>query len=144
VDFSVAMRSPRWPASPVPGGFGFPLGFAASILVTTLAVAVGSTRHPTWSLLAPTATVIVMSSVTTTLAVLGSAAVCWALHTGFVLNRSGDLTFTAVPAFAAVVLGTAAIVAVAIAGVFRVSRHRADRHSRASALIPAPRMPPTV
>jgi high-affinity nickel permease len=125
----------------MPGGFGFPLGFAASSLVTMLAVAAGSTRHPTWSLLALVATVIVVSTVTTPLAALDTAVLCWAWHTGFVLNRRGELTFTTASASAAVVLVTTAIVVVVITGASRGARHRVGRHRRALASIPAPGCP---
>jgi hypothetical protein len=116
------MRKSRWPAPPVSGGFGFPLGFAAGIVATTVAVAAGAAGHPGWSVAALAAAVAAVSAVTTLPAAVGTAAVCWFLHDGFVLGRHGDLVFTTASARAAVILVLAALVAVLLAGLARAMR----------------------
>lgn len=110
------MRTSRLP---VPGGFGLPLGFTAGIFVTTVAVAAGATSRPGWSVAALAVTVAGVSAVTTPAAALGTAAVCWCVHDGFVLGRRGDLVFTAASAEAAALLIATALAVVALAALVR-------------------------
>ena len=119
------MHEPR-----LPGGFGFPLGFLASVVVTTGAVAAGATRHPTLAVLALAGVTIAIAAVSTSGATVGTAAVCWAMHAGFVLGRHGDLAFTARSTKDAVVLGAVAVIAALAAGV---------RRNPARVAIPVPR-----
>lgn len=144
----MAVRTSRWPSPPVPGGFGFPLGFAAGILVTVVAVAAGATSHPSWSLIALAVAVAGVSAVSTASAALATTGVCWALHVGFVLGRRGDLVFNAMSRQAAVVLVLTASTVVVVAAGVRVARAwcRASMHNQIAARIPAQRdgtTPPT-
>lgn len=127
------------PAPPVPGGFGFPLGFAAGIVATGLAVASGATGHPAWSVGLLALTVAVVSALTSTPAALGTALVCWCLHDGFVLGRRGDLVLTSASARAAAVLLLAALAAVAIATAVRLRRLGQAGRMVPVVRIPAPR-----
>lgn len=124
-------------ASPVNGRLGYPLGFAAAIVVTIVAVAAHGTGHPEWVLAALTATVAAVATVTTFPAALATAAVAWALQAGFVLGRLGDLVFTVASLAAAVALLTAALVAYTAATAVRHVRRPADVQ------IPRPRRPLT-
>jgi len=112
----------------VPGRFGFALGFATGVPVTILAVAAGATSHPVWALITLTVAVAAVSAVTTLGAALGTAAVCWSLHSGFVLGRRGDLVFTAGSLRAAVVLVLTAGTFVVVASAVRAGL--AWRHTR--------------
>lgn len=103
----------------LPRGFGFPLGLVVGILVTAAAIAAGATSHPAESLIALTVAVAVVSAITTAGAALGTALVCWALDSGFVLGRQGDLVFTGAALQAAAVL---VLTAVAVAVLFRLVR----------------------
>jgi hypothetical protein len=124
----------------VSGGFGFALGFLVGIIVTMVAVAAGATGHPIWSVAALAVAVAGVSAVTTPLAAIGSAVVCWALHDGFVLGRHGDLVATVGSLSSAIVLMLSATITVVVAAAVRVGRDRrvteyAARH------IPAQRRP---
>jgi hypothetical protein len=126
----------------VPGGFGFPLGFVAGILVTLVAVAAGATGHPMWSLLGLTLAVAGISAVTTAAAALATACVYWCLQTGFVLASRGELVLTAASLQAAAVLLSTAAIVVVVAAVVRRARacSRADERNLAlAARIPAQR-----
>src|SRR5947208_9289620 len=79
---------------PIPGGFGFPLGFLLGALVTMATVALGATRAPIMSLVALVAVVDLVALTSTFRATLGTALVCWALHAGFVLGRHVEIAFT--------------------------------------------------
>jgi len=115
----------RLPAPPVPGGFGLPLGFLAAVIVTCLAVAAGATTHPQRALTAFVVTIAVIAGISTPWAALGTAAVSWALHTGFVLGRHGNLTVTPPASQAALVLGAVALLTSAVAVAVRAADHQA-------------------
>jgi hypothetical protein len=108
-------------APPVNGRFGYPLGFAAGVLVTIVAVAAHGTAHPSVALAALTATAALVAAVTTLSAALASAAVSWGLHAGFVLGRRGELEFSQASTVAAGVLGGAAVVTFAVVLAVRYS-----------------------
>jgi high-affinity nickel permease len=95
----------------IDGGFGFPLGFAAAIVVTVLSVAAGATAHHGYSLVALVVVTTGVSLVTPMRAAVGVAAAAWALHAGFVLGRLGELVFTTESVRSGMLL-----VAVAVAG----------------------------
>jgi hypothetical protein len=116
------MGKSHWPAPPVPGGFGFPLGFTVAIAVTVVAVAAGATGHPDWSVAALAVAVAGVAAVTTLAASAGTAVLCWCLQDGFVLGRGGDLVFTAGSARAGVILALTAAAAVGLAALIRAMR----------------------
>ena len=141
------VNTPRWPSPPVPGTFGFPVGFASGIVATILMVAGGATRHPMWSVIALAAVVAGVSAVSTLAASASTAAVCWCLHDGFVLGRQGALISTAASGQAAVVLALTAVVVLAVAAMVRTVwlRLGADRHGRTTLDVPLqPRGTPAV
>ncbi|HEV7909264.1 MAG TPA: hypothetical protein VGP03_14045 [Pseudonocardiaceae bacterium] len=131
------MSFSRWPSPPVPGAFGLPFGCTAGAFVVLLAVAGGATHHPSWSLLALMATVATAAVTTTVAATLGTAAVCWACHAGFVLGRRGELVFTTNSFLAAVALVSTAVVISAVAGEWRALHRRTVQRRLALALIPS-------
>jgi len=122
--------------SPLPGGAGFALGFATSIVVTVAVVAAGATAHPVLSLAALAVTVAAVSAVSSPPAAAGTATVAWCLHDGFVLGRHGDLVGVTGSATAAVVLPAVALAATLIATTIR-ARHR--YHEAWVPVIPSPR-----
>ncbi|MEU5691965.1 hypothetical protein [Actinosynnema sp. NPDC020468] len=78
----------------MPPGFAFALGAVLGVLATTAAVTLGATTRPVLSLALLVAVVDTVAALSTTRATLATAAVCWALHAGFVLGRHGDLALT--------------------------------------------------
>lgn len=118
------MHSSRPSSPPLPGGLGFPLGFLLAIVVTFVAIAAGATTHPQWTVAALAATGAVVACLSTFRATLATAAVCWALHSGFVLGRLGDLVFTPQAARDAVVLCAVATIAFLLATAVRTVRGR--------------------
>lgn len=94
------------------------LGFAA----TVLSVAAGATSVPIISLVAMVAVVDASAVVTTVRATLATAVVCWALHTGFVLGRRGELVFTPQSGHAALVLVLCALTGLGFASLLRADR----------------------
>ncbi|MFC0546081.1 hypothetical protein [Kutzneria chonburiensis] len=109
------------------GGFGFPLGFAASTVVVLGAAAVGAFAHPVAVLVTLAVVTFVVSATTTLPAALGTAAVSWGLYSGFVVDQLGQLTLDGRTALAALVLGAAALVAV---GAVTLARHTPTRVGR--------------
>jgi hypothetical protein len=106
---------PRPSAPPVPGGFGFPLGFLAAILATAGAVAAGATEHPERALILLAAVTAAIGWASTFRAAIGTATVSWALHAGFVLGRHGDLAFTPQALRDSLILVTVAVLASGLA-----------------------------
>ncbi|HEY0805454.1 MAG TPA: hypothetical protein VGD84_10325, partial [Pseudonocardiaceae bacterium] len=80
---------------PLSGGFGFPAGAAAGVLVTIAVIVAGGTQHVAWSAGAYAVAVAAVAAVTTLPAALGTAMVCWFLLAGFVIGRRGDVPITA-------------------------------------------------
>ncbi len=89
------------------GGFGFPFGCAAAVVAVVLADVAGATRFPWYALVTLGAVVLSTAVWSTAAAAIGVAAVAWALDSGFVLGRTGELRFDAASALAAGVLGAA-------------------------------------
>jgi hypothetical protein len=121
----------------MPGRLGFPLGFVLAIVVTFLAVAAGATTHPERAVIALAAVTAAVAGVSTFRATLATAAVCWALLSGFVLGRYGDLVFTPAAARDALVLGGIAIIAFMLTTAGRA----VVREIRAGRRLPAIRLP---
>jgi hypothetical protein len=119
-----SMRKRYRPPPPVPGAFGFPLGFVAGIAATGIAVIAGATQHPVVSVVLLAVAVAGVSAVTTPAAATATGAVSWFLHDGFVLGRHGALAFTAVSARAALVLVSVAVVTALIAAAVRMVEFR--------------------
>lgn len=111
------------------GGFGFPFGCGAAVVAVLLAALAGPSP---WYALVTLGLVVLLTALwSTAAAALGVAVVAWALDSGFVLGRAGELTFSAAAAVAALVF--AALLA---------SGFAARLASRpASPRIPAPRTP---
>jgi K+-sensing histidine kinase KdpD len=113
------MRRTRLPAPPLSSGFGYPLGAVTAALATMVAVAAGATTHPHRALVTLIAVTAVTAAATTLRASLATAAVCWALHTGFVLNRHGELQFNAASTRTAALLAATALISFALAATAR-------------------------
>jgi len=94
------------------GGFAFPLGFVAAIVVVLGSAAIGAFAHPVAVLVALAAVTFAVSLATSLPAALGTAFVSWGIYTGFVLDSLGQLQLNGRSALAAVVLVLAALVAV--------------------------------
>ncbi|WP_162788267.1 hypothetical protein [Amycolatopsis albispora] len=109
-------------APPVPAGFGFPLGVVLGAAGTALAVAVGAKEAPVVSLVAMVVVVDATAMVTAARAAVATAAVCWALHSGFVLGEHAELTFTAESGRAAAVLALCVLTASGFASLLRSVR----------------------
>lgn len=133
------VRRPRLPAPLVPGGFGFPLGFLAAILATTVTVAAGATTHPWVALIALAGVIAAIAGISTAGATVCTAMVGWTLYSGFVLGRHGDLAFTPRAMADAVILGAVAPLAALVAAVVRTAQARTRT---ATGAIPAPRSAP--
>jgi hypothetical protein len=99
----------------IPAGFGFPLGCATAVVVEFGAVAGGAATHPVASLVALAGATAVLATLTTLPAALGTAAVAWALHSGFILGRHGDLALTHASAGAAITLAATALLVSTVA-----------------------------
>ena len=126
------MRSTRTPKSPIPGGFGFPLGFLLAIISTFVAVAAGATTHPQRVMIALAITTAAVAGLSTLRAGLATAAVGSALHAGFVLGRHGDLALTPQAGRDAIVLCAVAVIAFLLATAFRATRPVAVRRPAGS------------
>lgn len=134
-----AVRTPDRSFPLVPGGFGFPLGAATGVLVTLATVAAGAVGHPLLAVVALAVSIAGAAAVTTPVATLGTAVVCWFLVSGFVVGREGDLTFSAQSVLAAAVLAGTAVVAVAVAATIRaVSRWRPVRSDLVPTVVEVP------
>ncbi|MGW7536254.1 hypothetical protein [Amycolatopsis sp. NPDC054798] len=119
------------------GGFGFPLGCVAAVTAAIAAYLAGAAAHPGYAVVAVALAVGAVAVITTPLAAAGVAAVGWAVLSGFVYGRSGDLVFDATTGWVAVILaGTA------VSGLIAGAGWRAAQRVRpvaADAVVPAPR-----
>jgi hypothetical protein len=106
------------------GGFGFPLGFAAAVVVVLGSAVVGAFAHPVAVLVALAGATFAVSALTTLPAALGTACVSWGVYTGFVLGRLGQLQLTGGSALAAGVLALAALLAT---GLMALRHHSGPR-----------------
>jgi hypothetical protein len=113
-------------------GFGFPFGCVAAIAAVIVADLAGATAHPWYALVTLGAVVLKAAFQTSIGAAAGITVVAWALHTGFVLGRFGELTFDRASAAAALVL-TAALAAGALAALIV--------RTPSPVRVPAPRRP---
>jgi hypothetical protein len=127
--------------TPVQGWAGYPLGFVVASAVTTVAVAAGGTVHPLRTLVALAAAAAAIAAVATLRAALATAALCWALHTGFVVGRFGELALTAGTVRAAALLAAVVVFASGIAHAVRVVPIPCAASGRSRS--PAPPMPGT-
>lgn len=115
------------------GGFGFPFGCVAAVGALIAADVAGATGQPWYALVTLGAVVLLTAFRSSVTAAIGVAVVAWALDSGFVLGRAGELAFDAASALAAAVLGVAVLAGLLAAVVARLPR-RVVR-------IPAPRRP---
>ncbi len=89
--------------------FGFPFGCVAAVAAVIVADLAGATGHP-WYALVTLGTVVLSAAYRDSpAAATGVAVVAWALHTGFVLGRFGELTFDAPARLAALVFASALV-----------------------------------
>ncbi|QKV73961.1 hypothetical protein [Amycolatopsis sp. Hca4] len=124
-------------APPVSSGFGIALGLALGLTATVLSGAAGARSVPIISLVAMVAVVDAIAMVTTARATLATAAVCWALDVGFVLDGNGEPAFTPQAGHAALVLGLCALSALGFASTLRAAHER--DHDPGQVSIPPPR-----
>ncbi|GHG24052.1 MULTISPECIES: hypothetical protein [Amycolatopsis] len=88
-------------------GFGFPFGCVAAVAAVIVADLAGATGRPWYALVTLGAVVLAFACRIPLTAAGGVAVVAWALHTGFILGRFGELTFGAPARLAALVLAAA-------------------------------------
>ncbi|MCP3803156.1 hypothetical protein NLX83_28150 [Allokutzneria sp. A3M-2-11 16] len=116
---------------PIPAAFGFPLGAALALIVTSVLIAIGAAP------LSFIAMVVVVDSIavlSTYRAALPTVAVCWALHSTFMIGEYGVLTISPETGNNALVLTLCAITALAFASTLRPNHkllHRRWYHPRA-------------
>lgn len=122
------MRHMRLPSPPLNGQFGFPLGAAVAVAVTTITVAAGATTDPWLALIALTAVSVTTAAITTLWASAATAAVCWALYAGFVIGRHGSLAFNHQSALAGAIVAAAELVTFAAVTTARWSRDTQNEH----------------
>ncbi|MFC4086509.1 hypothetical protein [Amycolatopsis samaneae] len=126
----------RW----LPGGFGFPLGCVASVVAVLAAELAGATARPGYALAALVPVILVVAAATSVTAAARTASIAWAVYSGFVLGRAGQLVFDATAGRAALVLGAA--LGAGLLGGFLVRAVRTARTHLLAADVPAPRPSP--
>ncbi|MEU4521738.1 hypothetical protein AB0F52_23875 [Amycolatopsis sp. NPDC024027] len=89
--------------------FGFPFGCVAAVAAVIVADLAGATGHPWYALVTLGAVVLSAAYRGSPAAATGVTVVAWALHTGFVLGRLGELTFDAPARLAALVFASALV-----------------------------------
>ena len=87
-------------------GFEFPFGCVAAVAAVIVADLAGATGHPVYSLVTLGAVVLFAAYRASPLPAAGVAVIAWALHTGFVLGRFGELAFDRGSGLAALVLAS--------------------------------------
>lgn len=122
----------------LPGGLGFPLGGVAVVVAAIAADLAGATAHPVYALVALALVALGAAAVTTPAAAAGVALVAWAVDSGFVLGRQGQLVFDGASGRVALVLAAATIVGLAASAVFRAARRSVVIPRLA--VVPAPRL----
>ncbi|WP_410615741.1 hypothetical protein [Amycolatopsis sp. lyj-109] len=116
-------------------GFGFPFGCVVAVAAVIVADLAGATGHPWYALVTLGTVVLAFAHRSSPLAATGVAVVAWALHTGFVLGRFGELTFDAPAGFAALVFASALVTgALARAAVSTSESRVSTPQSRVSTL----------
>jgi hypothetical protein len=129
--------------TPVPGGFAFPLGAALAVAMTFLVVATGARSQPVVSVVGLVAVVDLIALISTAGATLATAVVCWCLHSGFVLGRLGELTFTGQSWHDALVLTGCALGGILLASTLRASvapLHEREHDARLPVIPEQPRV----
>ena len=129
--------------TPVPAGFGFFLGAVLAVAATFLLVAAGARSQPVVSVVALVAVVDLVALVSTAAAALATAAVCWCLHSGFVLGTLGELTFTTSSGHDALVLAGCALGGILLASTVRAASaplHEREHDPRVP-VVPKQRVP---
>ncbi|MGW5647417.1 hypothetical protein ACWEV3_41585 [Saccharopolyspora sp. NPDC003752] len=129
------MRHPH--SQVLPGGFGYPLGFASGFVVTAACIPVGDAARPAAAAIGLAILVAVVSAVTTVPAAAATTAVCWGFYDTFAIGVRGDLTFDQAAAVGLGVLVCACAVGLVAGAVSRARR----RHATLSDVpfVPAPR-----
>jgi hypothetical protein len=112
------------------------LGFLAAVVATTVAVAAGATAAPLWALAVLIGVVLGIAAISTPGATIATAAAGWAMYSGFVLGRHGDLALTSQSTRDAAVLAAIALLGTLVAALVRALRSRVRTGTVA---IPAPR-----
>jgi hypothetical protein len=115
------------------GGFGFPFGCVAAVVAVIAAALAGPS--PWYALVTLGLVVLAAAFRTSIVAAAGVAVVAWALDSGFVLGRAGEITFSLAAAVAALVF--AALLAFGFAA-------RLISRSPVPVRVPAPRRPADV
>jgi K+-sensing histidine kinase KdpD len=115
-------------------GFGFPFGCVAAVAAVISADLAGATAHPWYALVTLAAVVLTFAHLSSLPSATGVAVVAWALHTGFVLNRFGELRFDHAAALAAVVLAAALLTGTLTHTVSTLRSRVSTRQSRESTL----------
>ncbi|WP_020661259.1 hypothetical protein [Amycolatopsis benzoatilytica] len=121
------------------GGFGFPLGCAATVAAAIAADLAGAAAHPGYSAAAVAVVVAAVAVITTPLAAAGVAVVGWAVLSGFDYGRSGDLLFDASTGWVALVLAGALVLGLVSGAVWRAVRQLGP--AAPPAAVPLPRRP---
>lgn len=126
------MRTTSKSVTPLPGGFGFPLGFATGLLLVAGFIATGATDRHNWPLIALALVVAAVSATTTITASLATAVVHWALYASFVVGHQGDLVISPRTAEVAAILTLIAISTATLANRVRTaqSRHSEGKQNR--------------
>ncbi|MGP4020727.1 hypothetical protein [Saccharopolyspora sp. 5N708] len=109
----------------MPGGFGFPLGFAGGFVIVVATAALDDATRPVVAVVALAVLVAVLSALTTWPAAAATAVACWALYASFAVGARGDLALDRAAAVGFGVLLLAAAVGVAAGAVFRAVRRSA-------------------
>jgi hypothetical protein len=138
---SLTYRRSERAGTSLPGPLGLAVGFAASIAATMISWASGAGDDLRVGLVLLTLTAIVVGAVTTVPGAIGAGALCWAFYSGFVLNRSGILTWDRSGEQALLIIMLAATVASTIAGLMRWARAVAADHASARSLPTGPIAP---
>ncbi|WP_406636225.1 hypothetical protein [Amycolatopsis sp. WGS_07] len=119
------------------GGFGFPLGCVAVVAAAIAADLAGATVHPAYAVAAVALAVGAVAVITAPLAAAGVSAVGWAVLSGFVYGRAGDLLFTPATGWVAAILAGALVFGLLAGTGWRAAQR--VRPVAAEAVVPLPR-----
>ncbi|MGW4063764.1 hypothetical protein ACWEGE_36135 [Amycolatopsis sp. NPDC004747] len=115
-------------------GFGFPFGCVAAVAAVIVADLLGATSHPWYALVTSGAVVLAFAHRSSFAAATGVAVVAWALHTGFVLGRFGELTFDRASGLAALVLASALVAGLVARAVSSLQSRVSSAQARVSSI----------
>ncbi len=115
-------------------GFEFPFGCVAAVAAVIVADVAGATGHPWYSLVTAGAVVLACAYRSPLPTATGVAAVAWALHTGFILGRFGELTFGHASGLAALALAAALVTGLLAHAVSTLQSRVSASRSRVSTL----------